>query len=118
MTRPAARSAARDRGQATVELVGLLPLVAAVGLAAYTAIAAQAAHEQAGEAAHAGAIATLQDRDARAAAREALPPAARSHSAIALAGRRITVRVRPGVPLLATRLEATSTADAGPEPGP
>ena len=103
-----------ERGQAAVELVGVLPLVAAIGLAAYTALAAQRAGEQAGAAAEAGAIAHLQDRDPRAAARAALPSDARA--SIVLRERRVTVRVRPRVPLLAAELEATATADAGPEP--
>jgi hypothetical protein len=107
-----------QRGQATVELVGMLPVVAAIGIAAYTALAAQAAGEQAGHAAEAGAIAHLQDRDPRSAARAALPPAARRRTAIAVRGRRVTVRVRPPVPLIAAHLEATATTDAGPEPSP
>lgn len=107
-----------ERGQAVVELVGVLPVLAAVGLAAYAALAAQAAGEQAGQAAEAGAIAHLQDRDPRTAARAALPRGARDRSSIALGNRRVTVRVRPSVPLLSAHLEATATADAGPEPMP
>ena len=52
-------------GQATVELVALLPLAVAAGLAGATILAAQSAAEHAGQAAHAGAIALLQDRDPR-----------------------------------------------------
>ena len=105
-----------ERGQAAVELVGLLPLVAAIGFAGYTALAAQQAGEQAGAAAEAGAVAHLQDRDPRTAARAALPRGARA--SIALHDRRVTVRVRPRVPLLSAQLEASATADAGPEPAP
>jgi hypothetical protein len=112
------RHASGHRGQATVELVGMLPILAAVGVAAYTVLAAQAAGEQAGHAAEAGAIAHLQDRDPRSAARAALPSAARRRTAITVRGRRVTVRVRPPVPLLAAHLEAAATADAGPEPSP
>jgi hypothetical protein len=106
------------RGQATVELVGLMPLVAVVVLAAFTAVAAFAAHEQAGAAAEAGAVALLQDRDPRTAARDALPAAARARSRIRVGARRVTVSVRPRVPLLARRLQATVTADAGERAGP
>jgi hypothetical protein len=113
-----AATATRQRGQATVEVVGLLPLLAAVGLAAYTALAAQAAGEQAGLAAEAGAIARLQDRDPVAAATAALPREARRRASITVRGRRVTVRVRPAVPLLAGDLEAVTTADAGAEPSP
>ena len=42
-----------ERGQATVELTALLPLLAVVALAGYTVLAARAAHEQAGAAAEA-----------------------------------------------------------------
>jgi len=105
----------RDQeGQAAVELVGVIPLVAAIGLAAYTALAAHAAGEQAGQAAEAGAIAQLQDRDPRAAARNALPPDARRRASISITRRRVTVRVRPALPILAGDLEARAIADAGP----
>ena len=100
-----------QRGQASVELTALLPLLALVALAAYTVLAARTAHEQAGAAAEAGAIALLQDRNPRTAARAALPPGGRA--AIALHGSRVQVTVRPRVPLLAARLEARPTADAG-----
>jgi hypothetical protein len=121
MSRAVQRFAAVGRsgsGQATVELAGLLPLVAPVALAAFTALAAFMAREQAGVAAEAGAVALLQDRDAKTAAHEALPQAARSRAEVRLAGRRVTVAVRPRVPLLAGHLEARVTADAGPEPRP
>jgi Flp pilus assembly protein TadG len=107
---------ARSRhGQATVELVALLPLLAAVALAAFTAVAAQAAHEQASQAAEAGAVAILQARDPADAARAAVP---HGRTRVAVDGHRVTVTVRPRVPLLAARLEAKVTADAGPEPTP
>lgn len=111
-------AADRERGQATVELVALLPLVMFVALAAATVLAGQAAAEQAGQAAEAGAIAMLQGRDAEPAARAAIPEHTRAR--ITRAGSRITVTIRPRVPLtfLATALEATATADAGPEPTP
>ena len=114
MTGP--RGLLRDvRGQATVELVGLLPVLAAVALAAYTVLAAHRAEEQAGAAAEAGAVALLQDRDAVAAAREALGKAAARWATIRADGARVTVTLRPRVPLLASRLAATVTADAGEE---
>ena len=51
-------------------------------LCAYAVLAARSAHEQAGAAAEAGAVALLQDRDARAAARGALPRGARAKVAV------------------------------------
>jgi hypothetical protein len=107
-----------ESGQATVELVGLMPLVALIAIAAFTAVSAFTAHEQAGAAAEAGAIALLQDGDGETAARDALPAPLRQGAAVRLHGRRVTVTVRPRVPLLARHLEATVIADAGPEPGP
>jgi Flp pilus assembly protein TadG len=103
------------RGQAAVELVGLLPLLAAVALGAFTAVAAQAAREQAAQGAEAGAVALLQARDPEEAARAAVP---HRRARVAVDGHRVTVAVRPRVPLLGARLEAKVTADAGPEPTP
>jgi hypothetical protein len=107
-----------DRGQATVELTALLPLLAVVAVTAYTVLASHTAAEQAGAAAEAGAIALLQDADPRAAARDALPKAMRSRAAVELDDTRVRVAVRPRVPLFARRLEAHATADAGPAPKP
>jgi hypothetical protein len=117
MTPLAARSAA---GQATVELVGLLPLLALLGFTGFALLAAASADEHANQAAEAGALALLQDREPRAAARAALPAGARDDAGIELSGRRITVTVRPELPLSALErpLTATATADAGPEPPP
>jgi putative Flp pilus-assembly TadE/G-like protein len=111
------RRACGCAGQASVELVGLLPLVLAVGLAVIAVVTAHSAHEQAGAAAEAGAVAILQDRDPRAAARAALPPAVRPHARISVTGTVVRVRVRPRVPLLAARLIGTAAADAGPGAG-
>ena len=58
-----------ERGQASVELVAVLPLAVVVALAAGQAVAAGAAAELAGHAAEAGAVALLQDGDPRRAAR-------------------------------------------------
>jgi hypothetical protein len=110
----------RERGQATVELVALLPLVLAVALAAATVLAGQAASEQAGQAAVAGAIALVHGNDARAAARTAIPEEARGRVDITISGSRVTVSFRPRLPLwfLETALEASATADAGKAPNP
>ena len=107
-----------ERGQATVELTALLPLLAMVALSAYAVLAARAAGEQAGASAGAAAIALIQDRDPRAAADEALPRPYRRGAVVTVAGRRVTVAVTPRVPLLARWLTARVTADAGPERTP
>jgi hypothetical protein len=105
-----------ENGQATVELVALLPLVLLAGLAGAVVLSSHAAGEQAGQAAHAGAIALLQDGDPRAAAREALPADLRARASIGVTGKRVTVRVRPDVPFpgLAAPLTAQATAAAAP----
>ena len=106
------------RGQASVEVVAFLPLVVLIALAAFTAISAHAADEQAGEAAEAAALALLQGgADPRAAAKHALPQAARGRATIDVSGPRVRVRVRPRlflpVPGLADRLAGKARADAG-----
>jgi Flp pilus assembly protein TadG len=107
-------------GQATVELVGLLPLLVAVGFGVFSALAAAKAEELASSAAEAGAIALLQEHDAEEAARSALPGWSRREAHIRVDGRRVTVRVQPRGPVGAIndRLTASVTADAGPEARP
>lgn len=107
-----------DAGQASVELVALLPIVLIIGAAVLTLLAARAASGQAAAAAQAGAMALIQDADAREAARDALPPDARGRATIRLDGRAVTVTVRPQtrIGFLTDTLAATSTANAGPEP--
>ena len=100
------------RGQSTVEVVGLLPLLLAVGLAVLSLLNAGRAEEAAGSAAEAGAVALLQGREPRAAARVALAGWPARRASIRIAGRRVTVRVTPAGPFGA-RLRASATADAG-----
>src|SRR3954470_12046011 len=97
------------RGQASVEVIGFLPLVLVVALAAFTVIASHTAHEQAGEAAEAGALVLLQGGPSpRDAGEAALPGRPRRRATITINGNRITVRVRPRpvlpIPGLADRL--------------
>jgi hypothetical protein len=103
-------------GQATVELVALVPLLLAIVLAAAQLLAAGAAHELADHAAEAGAIALLQGGDPVAAARAAVPGWSHGRLDVHVDGRRVAVRLRPRalLPALAAMLEATGTADAGP----
>jgi hypothetical protein len=108
--------ATRCRGQATVELIGILPLAVLVALAVGQLLAAGAAREFAGHAAQAGATAMLQELDPRDAAREALPGWSAGRVDVSVRDRRVRVRVRPLtlIPGLADDLAATATADAGP----
>jgi hypothetical protein len=104
------------RGQASVELLGLLPLAVLVALAIGQLLAAGSARELAGNAAEAGAAALLQGSDPADAARDALPGWSRDRATVSVAGHRVEVRLRPRmvIPVLANRLEARVSADAGP----
>ena len=86
-----------ESGQASVELVALLPLIAVVGVALYQAVVAGQAAWMAGASARAAARASAVGGDARAAAASTLPGSLRR-------GLRVdkrpdgTVRVRIHVP--------------------
>jgi hypothetical protein len=104
-----------DRGQATIELVGALPLLVAVALAAGQALAAGLARELADHAAEAGAVALLQDGDASRAARRALPGWARDRMTVRVADGAVRVRLRPPalIPGAGELLAARADAHAG-----
>jgi hypothetical protein len=107
-----------SRGQASIEVLGLLPLVGVIALVALTVIASHTAGEQAGEAAEAGALVLLQGGDdPRSAAEDALSEATRKRATITVSGRRVHVRVRPRlalpIPGLADHLAGEAHADAG-----
>jgi hypothetical protein len=104
-----------EDGQATLETVGLLPLLVAIVLGVGQLLAAGAAHELAGHAAEAGAVALLEGGDAEAAARSALPGWARERVAVAVHDREVAVALRPPTPIaaLAEPLTARATARAG-----
>jgi pilus assembly protein CpaE len=105
-------------GQAAVEVVALLPLLIAVALGALQALAAGIAIELAGHAAHSGAVALAEGRDAAAAARAAVPGWSHERIAVAVHGTRVEVRLTPPalVPGLGARLAASAAADAGARP--
>ena len=104
------------RGQASVELLGILPLALLIALAIAQFLAAGSARELAGNAAEAGAVALLQGTDPTEAARNALPGWSRDRATIDIAGRRVDIHLRPRtvIPLVANHLEAHASADAGP----
>jgi hypothetical protein len=103
-------------GQASVELVALLPLAAVVALAAGQVLAAGAAAELAGHAAEAGAVAIAEGADPARAARASVPGWSRGAMDVRVRGRQVTVRLRPPaiLPPLARLLTASARADAGP----
>jgi pilus assembly protein CpaE len=83
---------ARERGQATIETVAVLPLVLGALLAAAQGLTAAWAAVEAADAARAGARAALVGGDPAATARAALPHELR-HGARIAAGRDGRVRV-------------------------
>jgi hypothetical protein len=110
------RRLADQRGQATIETVFVLPLLVTVALAIGHVLSAGVAHELAGHAAEAGAIAALRGGDAKEAVAAALPEWARDRTEVQVDERRVRVRLEPlaVAAAVADRLASTATADAGP----
>jgi Flp pilus assembly protein TadG len=111
-----ARAFAGERGQATIELVGMVPLLVVVVLAVGELLAAGAARSAASAAAEAAAVAVLQGTDPAAAARAAAPGWTRDRLAVRVSGRQVRVRIAPPalVPGTGPLLTTTARADAGP----
>jgi predicted ATPase len=107
-----------ERGQATLELLGLLPVLLAVALAGAQLLAVGYSSVLAGNAAEAGALGLAGGGDPRAGARAALPGWSRAHARVSVSGGEVRVRLRPPTLLraLAERLEvsATATVEAPP----
>ena len=106
----------RERGQAAVEVVAMLPLLFVVGLAVCQVLVAGLAREAAHHAAQAGAMAMLQGGDPAREARAAVPDWSRSRLSVAVSGRVVRVRVAPPslVPGMGGLLASSSSAFAGP----
>lgn len=94
----------RERGQAVVELIALLPLLAAGALAAGAFLISVLTGELADRAAQAAAVALLQDRDPDRAARDAVPGWARGSLSVTVSGTRVSVVLSP--PSLGRRIGA------------
>ncbi|MGZ4481080.1 MAG: TadE/TadG family type IV pilus assembly protein [Gaiellales bacterium] len=86
--------AAAQRGQASVELVTLMPLAAAIVLAAWQGVLLAWAAVSAEHAARAGARAALTGRPAAGAVRHALPEGMRAGLRTDTRGGRVRVVVR------------------------
>jgi pilus assembly protein CpaE len=101
-----------ERGQASLELLGLLPLLIAVALAAAQLLAVGYSSVLAGNAAEAGALALAGGGDPRAGARAALPGWSRAHARVSTAGGQVRVELRPPALLraLAQSLEVSASA--------
>lgn len=85
-----------EHGQASLELLLLVPLLVAVTTAVAGVLAGQAAREAADQAAVAAAVAQLQGLDPTAAAKDASPGWTRAR--VRVARGRVTVRIRPRLP--------------------
>lgn len=106
------RGRSTETGQASVELLGVLPLVMAVALAVFQLLAVGYSSVLAGNAAEAGALALAAGGDARAGVREALPGWSRARAEIHVSGGKVDVRLRPPALLraLGERLTVTGVA--------
>jgi hypothetical protein len=105
-----------EDGQSSIEILGLIPLLAVLVLTAAQVLAAGAARSAASAAAEAGAMAIVQGGDPAEAARAAAPGWAHRRLAVRVSGRHVRVRVTPAavLPLLPRHLASTAEADAGP----
>jgi hypothetical protein len=105
-----------ERGQASVELLGLVPAVLVLGLLLLQLLALGYASVLAGSAAEAGALALAAGGDPQASVREALPGWSRMNARVSVAGGRVRVRLRPPSPLrsVSKRLEVRGQAEVGP----
>ena len=101
-----------ERGQASLELLGLLPLLLAVALAAAQLLAVGYSSVLAGNAAEAGALALAGGGDPPASARDALPGWSRARARVSVSGGEVRVELRPPTLLqtLAPRLKVSANA--------
>jgi len=105
-----------ERGQAAVELLGALPLVLAVAIAAAQLLALGYSSVLAGNAAEAGALALAGGGDARAVAREALPGWSRARAQFSVEGGEVRVQLHPPTLVRALTGEFDVTGRAAVEP--
>lgn len=102
----------RERGQASVELLGALPALIALALVVLQLLAVGYAAALAGNAAEAGALALAAGGDARAGAREALPGWTRAGASVSVTGGEVAVHLRPPSPLRAVGRALAVSASA------
>jgi pilus assembly protein CpaE len=106
---------ATESGQASVELLGVLPLLIALALAVFQLLAVGYASVLAGSAAEAGALALAAGGDPRAGVREALPGWSRARAEIHVSGGEVRVRLRPPALLRALAERLTVTGEGAVE---
>jgi hypothetical protein len=108
-------SFAAERGQASVELLGALPMLIAAALAVLQLLAVGYASVLAGSAAEAGALALAAGGDARAGVREALPGWSKREARVDVHAGEVEVRLRPPSLLRAVSERLEVSADAAVE---
>ncbi len=99
-------------GQASIELLGALPVLLVLGLVLFQLLAVGYAAVLAGSAAEAGALALAGGGDPEAGVRQALPGWSRAHARVSVTGGTVRLRLRPPSPVaaLARRLEVDARA--------
>jgi hypothetical protein len=109
-------STGNSAGQATVELLTAVPLLALAGSIALQLLLTGYTLTLADGAAEAGALALAAGRPAKAAVARSLPGWAEERVEVAVSGGEVTVRLRPPAPLAAIgeRLAVTSRGYARP----
>lgn len=107
-----------QEGQASVELVAVMPLAVVIVLGIAQLLAVGIGHELAAHAAENGAIALAEGEDPREAVRDALPGWAKDRVHVKVDGREVRVRLEPVTvfPGAADALATEARADAGPGP--
>lgn len=101
-----------QRGQATVELIGAVPMLVLAGLAIFQLMLAGYTAALADGAVEAGAIAAAGGEDIETAVRAALPGWERSRVEVSSAGGQVNVTLRPPSPFgfLSRALEVSESA--------
>jgi len=106
------RAAARESGQASVELLGAVPALMLLGFVFFQLLAVGYASVLAGSAAEAGALAIAGGDDGRAAVRDALPGWSARRMRVIVAGGSVRVRLQPPSPLRMVGQRLSVSADA------
>lgn len=101
-----------ERGQGSVELLCMLPLLLVVALGAAQLLAVGYASVLAGNAAEAGALSLAGGGDGRSAAHAALPGWSRASAEVSRSGGEVRVSLHPPalITALARELEVSATA--------
>ena len=106
------RAAARESGQASVELLGAVPALMLLGFVFFQLLAVGYASVLAGSAAEAGALAIAGGDDGRAAVRDALPGWSARRMRVIVTGGSVRVRLQPPSPLRMVGQRLSVSADA------